>query len=524
LSLFKLLKLHNYAILAWVLLYVLNPFYEYLNIVISHVSITNSLLLITASCQIQLMLYLQQNLQKNNMILVAIIAGVSIASLVLIRPYYLLGGIGLFTYLSYYVYRAKKYKLFIFFILSSLLTLLMTVYIQSVSEAKYKYELTLPVMVEEEMIELDKVQEAKTINNQDQEVKEISNFSKNIGKIIKSDAETQIIKSTTEEEPFKKEPFKKEQVKETKMVLTLKLPSEISHRLDTAFIMLGEASQLLKRIINPEVINPFFKQLLGYMVSPLFIFYMIGLFSIPILKRNGYKIEHLDVIKTLLTIATVVILPLLAFRYLKNTSFTYLVHGITLISLIPVIVMSSIFKKTKSSNKIFQRSLLGFLLIISIQAHIFHTPANYMHNPINNILKSQYAQPGDDTYSIKSAKEVAKIIDSNSIPGDMVLFDQYSPLVFSKAQAVPGLEMSLYDGFFDKHKWINVKTIYKHESNPVARSAKEVLKYIENGDIPLIVYSGRTSKDLIEIIDGVYCPINNYGNYIIYKICEVKDF
>ena len=279
----------------------------------------------------------------------------------------------------------------------------------------------------------------------------------------------------------------------------------------------------MRRILNPEVINPMFRQLAGYMVSPLFIFYLIGVAYTPFLLKKSYKykVKRLQVIKIIITISAAIIIPLVFFRYTKNSSFTYLVHGVSLISLIPVIALSSILEKTK--NKISEQLLVGIIAVICLQAHIFLVPSNYMHNPVNSIIKDYFKQPGEDIFSIESAREVAKIIDRNTLPGDKVLFDQYSPLVFSKAIAIPGMEMNLYDNFFDKENWINVKIIYKHESNPVSRSAREVMNYIENGDVTLIVTSGRTSKDLIEVVNELYCLIDTYGKYNIYNICQDKN-
>ncbi len=439
LRLLQLLKLNNYAIFAWVLLYALNPFYGYLNVIVSHVSITNSLFIITASYQIQLMLHLKQNIKNNRMILIAIVAGISAASLVLIRPYQLIGVLALFAFLSYYVISSKRYKLFIIFVFSSLLLLLGSIYIQSISEAKYNYLQSHPVAKEQQKV--DRIVSIRTtkLNNIDS----LNIDSLNIVNINKSSNEIHT----------------NDKIKEEQIVLDLELPSELVHRLDTAQTMLGKVSHHIKRILNPEVINPLLKQLAGYMVSPLFIYYLIGVVAIPFLLRNGYMIRNLNIVKIIIVVSTIVILPLLIVRYSKNSSFTYLVHGLSLLSLVPAITLSSILNKAGDNTKILKRLLLGIIAIVTLQAHIFNTPENYMHNPLNGIIKDSFKQGGENPHSITSTKEVAKIIDSNTLPGDKVLFDQYSPLVFSKSIAVPGLEMNLYDGFFDKKKWVNVKKI-----------------------------------------------------------------
>jgi hypothetical protein len=514
LELFKLLRLHNYAIFAWILLYALNPFYGYLNVLVSHVSITNSLLIITASCQIQLMLYLKNNVKNNKMILIAIVAGISVASLVLIRPYYLLGALVLFAFLSYYAFSFKRYKAYIVFLFFSLLTLLASMYGQSTSEAKYNYLQSHSVEEQQpNSYKVDKIVNLKVIN-----LKNID--STGVAKIDKNSNEVQTNEKTNVKTNVKTNEKIKEKEEKIEMVVDLKLPSELAHRIDTASIMLNKAAQQIKGLLNPEIINPLFHQLAGYMINPLFIFYLFGVASIPFLLRKGYKIEGLQTVKIIIVISTTVLLPLIILRYSVNTSFTYLVHGVSLISLIPAITLSSILKKAKSNTKILEKLVLGIIVIITVQSHIFHTPTDPVQNPINKAIKDSYAQPGENVFSMEAAKNIAKIIDNNSLPGDKVLFDQYAPLVFSQAIAVPGLEMSLHDGFFDKEKWVNVETIYIHESNKVSRSAREVLGYIKNGDVSLIVTSGRTSKDLIELLDGEFCPIYIYGKYKIYKRCE----
>jgi DNA-binding protein len=515
--LFKLLRLHIYAIIAWIIVYALNPFYGYLNVIVSHVSITHSLILISVSCQIQLMLHLKRNVINNKVILIAIVAGITIASAILIRPYFLIAALALFVFLSYYTISSKRYILLITFIVSSLLTILGSVYVQSVSEAKYNYLQSLPL--EEKQIQIE--EEHEVLEQKFQEVKpedeiKIEAITKNIEKLIEVvETQNQKIEKDVQIEEVK--------IKEERVVLNLGLPAELSHRLDTLNTMLGEASQSLERMLALSIINPMLRQLAGYMVNPLFIFYLVGVFCIPYLIKNGYKIIDLQIVKIIIIVSASILLPLLIFRYSKNASFTYLVHGVSLLSLTLAFTLSSILNKGKSKTNILETSLLGILAIFCIQTHIFLTPSNYIHNPLNIIIKSFYQKAGEDSYSIRTAKEIAKIIDNNTLPGDHVLFDQYAPLVFSKAQAIPGIEMSIHDNFFDKKNWIDVKILYKHESNPVGRSAREVLNYIENGDVPLIVTSGRTSKDLIEIIDGVYCPISNYGKYVIYNMCQVAD-